>query len=181
MNQACYKWGKPNKNKNKEGFSSVVAPKNLNGSQQKPVVAMGVHLWIKHALRRKEAVAMWHLSEMSHASCAWISLARRGPYMGSLHQCVELVATWHSWKIADVDQQEGCALPTKQSQQWARVQFTRKGSCAQTCVCVRDIGERHSCSGSRFWRRVGRGHKTQWNKQTRMLRGVFGFKLSQTG
>lgn len=32
-----------------------------------------------------------------------------------------------------------------------------------------------------FRRRVVRGHETQRNSQARVLRGVFGFKLSQTG
>lgn len=39
MNQTCYKCNKPNKNENKDGSSSVVALKNLDGSQRRPVVA----------------------------------------------------------------------------------------------------------------------------------------------
>lgn len=160
----------------------MVALKNLGCSQWRPVVVTGVHPWIKHTLRQKDAIPMSRLSEMHHALSTWTSLTEKGHCEGSLWQCVEL-----AMHVDGVTFLKGCwcrpirgwrtGCQTSPTVGMGTVHLQRKLRIDMSLwgTLVNIIAE------SGFWRRVGRGHETQWKNQTRVLRGVFVVKLSQTG
>ena len=104
----------------------------------------------KHALRKKEAIPVWCSPEMCHTLCACTSLARKGPFVGSLRQCVELASWLHMWMVWRSRGQctGGRTGPTV----GVGTVHPQRKLCTK-CICARDVGE---CRwGSRVRRNLG--------------------------